>query len=222
MARILSHGVKIIAVASWFDEVVPFHSAIAQNFEHPNIFRSVFIDESILLTSFESTSENLSSAGSKNPNHFSPTNEQVDFLTHLVVFILKLRNKGLSDYGLSIHVSRLISGTILSGMGKSHSSLYEEEEVYTLALSFSLNSNHLNTPLKMRSFRSPTKINPYGLTFGMARLAASEIVMSGELKDEFAELLNKFEKWEPKAENLKLARYSLEGLLRNSIRNNYL
>jgi hypothetical protein len=115
LAKVLAMGnVKCVAVASWYDEVVPFLSGICQAFDHPSLFRAIYIDESIQdLAGIEDE------AG------------EVDFLTQLVQFSLKLRNRGLSDHGLSIHLSKLLAGAFFGQAARGHSTLYEEIETYT-------------------------------------------------------------------------------------------
>ncbi len=42
---------------------------------------------------------------------------------------MKLRNRGISDYGLLIHLSDLIIGNFVYGT-QGHSTIYESDEVY--------------------------------------------------------------------------------------------
>lgn len=55
--------------------------------------------------------------------HDCHTRSSSDFLTNLLVLLIRILNAGLSDGGLLIHLSEATAGT-LSGIG--HSSVYEE------------------------------------------------------------------------------------------------
>ena len=77
MATILDAGVRVVAVGSWYDQVVPLHSAIMHGFNNKHIYRAIYIEG----------------------KDYNP-----DFLSHLVVFALQLRNAGISDRGLVVHV----------------------------------------------------------------------------------------------------------------------
>ncbi|KAJ3097593.1 hypothetical protein HDU96_000333 [Phlyctochytrium bullatum] len=150
LARSLSRGVRCVLVSSWFDEVVPLYSSSAIALDHPNLFRAIFIDEAFSAswggteTARQPSTEKSSTFPTSDTEAPSPpsspptpppgpsagaTSDDVDFLTHLVVFSLKLRNRGLSDHGLGLYLSRLIAGTFL-GSTKGHSSLYDEVETY--------------------------------------------------------------------------------------------
>lgn len=64
---VLDAGVRVFAVGSWYDQVVPLYSAVMQGFTHPGIYRAVYIEG---------------------------VDYMPDFMSHLVVFGLKLRNLG--------------------------------------------------------------------------------------------------------------------------------
>ncbi|KAI8805574.1 hypothetical protein BJ742DRAFT_658933, partial [Cladochytrium replicatum] len=111
MDFILQAGIKVVAVASWFDEVVPLYSALMHGFDHPSILRAIYIES----TDYRGTE---------------------DFLTSLVLFSISLRNRGLSDMDLALHLTKYVSGSFYGGVTSGHSTLYEEVETYELALSF--------------------------------------------------------------------------------------
>ena len=102
LLEILNAGVKILSVASWYDQVVPLYSASFHGISHPGLFRVIHIE-------------------GVDYNH--------DFISHLISFLLKLRNLGLSDRDLLVHLSDLIAGNLYFGT-QGHSSVYEEEGVY--------------------------------------------------------------------------------------------
>lgn len=103
-------------IASLNDQVVPIYSGLFTAASHPRILRALYIDGDayqyarpcylFLLTAHEGRT--LSSS---------------DFLTNLLVLLIRILNAGLSDGGLLIHLSEATAGT-LSGIG--HSSVYEE------------------------------------------------------------------------------------------------
>ncbi|PLW19501.1 hypothetical protein PCANC_08735 [Puccinia coronata f. sp. avenae] len=108
----LKLGVKYVMIGSLNDQVVPLYSAINHPVDHPSILRAIFIDSAV----FYST----------------------DFLTNLVVFCLRLRNAGFSDHGLLFLLSDYLVGS-LTGVG--HSTLYEDPDVFTLALQYFFESS---------------------------------------------------------------------------------
>ncbi|KAK3680189.1 hypothetical protein LTR78_000566 [Recurvomyces mirabilis] len=107
----LRHGVRISFVGSLDDQLVSLESSLYAPLGHPYINRAVFIDGRLHA-----------------PN----------FLTHLVVFALKLRNRGISDHGLLRELSAPLAGSLVGGDG--HSRIYDEAGVYSLAIDFALRS----------------------------------------------------------------------------------
>ena len=75
-------------------------------FSHPNILRAVYIDQH---------------------------NHEAGFLTDFVCFLVHLRNYGISDNGLLMHLSEILTGSIYSGV--EHSTIYDEIKVYQYACS---------------------------------------------------------------------------------------
>ncbi|KAJ3388767.1 glycoside hydrolase 15 protein [Entophlyctis sp. JEL0112] len=106
ISQILNAGVRICCVGSWYDQVVPLYSATLHAFNHPSIYRAVHIEGSDYIP---------------------------DFLSHLVVFALRLRNAGLSDRGLLVYLSEHLAGNVYGFGTQGHSTVYEEPETYTLA-----------------------------------------------------------------------------------------
>ncbi|KAJ2964994.1 hypothetical protein NQZ79_g146 [Umbelopsis isabellina] len=106
LASNLRLGIKMVLVGSMQDQVVPLYSAIMSSASHSNLFRAIYIDGHIY-------------------------NED-DFLINLIIFALRLRNAGVSDHGLLIHISEVLAGNLYALEG-GHSTIYEEVEVYTMA-----------------------------------------------------------------------------------------
>lgn len=59
--------------------------------------------------------------------HMETLDSSSDFLSNLLVLLLRIRNAGLDDGGLITHLSEATAGS-LSGVG--HSSAYEEPATY--------------------------------------------------------------------------------------------
>ncbi|KAI9493652.1 hypothetical protein BDB00DRAFT_821992 [Zychaea mexicana] len=129
LGSILNSGVKMVLVGSLQDQVVPLYSAILAGVSHPNILRAVYIDKHVYTDD--------------------------DFLINLVVFALRLRNAGIPDHGLLIHVSEVLAGSIYAFEG-GHSTIYEEVDVYMLAVRYLFDTPGLS-PLSTMSPPSPQK-----------------------------------------------------------------
>ncbi|KAJ3148121.1 hypothetical protein HDU89_004968 [Geranomyces variabilis] len=198
MRHVLSCGLRVTAVGSWYDQVVPLYSAVMHGFHHPNIYRGLFI------------------AGVD----FIP-----DFLSHLVVFGLKLRNAGLSDHNLVVHVSDILAGNLYGFGTQGHSAIYEELNTYTLAIAWAMGSKpkwsipplprapYTSNLMISQGLAAPARLNPYYLPWIMARLFDDvQIRANPELNAELAGLLKMFDVWEPSSKQLKELKYRLEPL----------
>ncbi|KAH9244717.1 hypothetical protein BSLG_002278 [Batrachochytrium salamandrivorans] len=109
--KVLSAGTRFIAVGSWYDQAVPLYSATLYGLNHPNIYRALYIDAA---------------------------DYQPDFLSHLVVFALALRNAGLHDHGLIVHLSDVLAGNIYGFGTQGHYAIYEEEKTYMVAVAWTM------------------------------------------------------------------------------------
>ncbi len=72
-------------------------------FHHKNIYRAIHIEG----------------------EDYSP-----DFLSHLVVFAVKLRNMGYNDHQLPVYLSDYLAGNIYGFGTQGHSAVYEESATY--------------------------------------------------------------------------------------------
>ncbi|KAJ1913022.1 hypothetical protein H4219_005379 [Mycoemilia scoparia] len=124
LGSIMQRGVRMICVGSWIDEVVPLHSAVFQSVTHHNLYRAVYID---------------------GPHYKN------DFLTRLINFCLKLRNAGIDDRGLLVHLSQVIVGALWGSTSGGHSTIYEETKVYKLAINWAFCSTLMSEPTVIRS-----------------------------------------------------------------------
>ncbi|KAM7202266.1 hypothetical protein V8F20_004433 [Naviculisporaceae sp. PSN 640] len=185
----LNYGARITFIGSMDDQLVPLESAIYAPAHHPHIYRAVFIDGRV---------------------------HAPDFIAHLVGFALKLRNLGVTDHGLIRELSVPLAGSLYSGEG--HSRLYDDEQVYDLAIRHTLETTSVgNVPCEVHH-RQPeagggpsTPNNPYLLPWIMRGLLEEDFVKS-QLHAETAELLRKFDDWKPTTKALKDVKYRLEAV----------
>lgn len=189
---VLSYGARITYIGSIDDQLVPLESAIYAPAHHPYIYRAVFIDGRI---------------------------HAPDFIAHLVGFALKLRNLGVTDHGLIRELSVPLAGSLYTGDG--HSRLYDDEQVYDLAISHALETTSITSTNPTKSSvpcdmapRQPGTLsnpNPYHLPWIMRGLLEEDFVKS-ELSSEVEELLKQFDDWKPVTKALKDVKYRLEAV----------
>lgn len=136
-------------------------------------------------------------------------------LTHLVGFVLKLRNLGVSDHSLIRELSTPLAGSLYSGEG--HSRIYDDPAVYELTIEYALETTTLpETALQVHrsalAVPSPSaQQNPYILPFAMRGVLEEEYVR-GELMGEVEELVREFDAWKPGTKALKDVKFRLEGV----------
>ncbi|KAI0603339.1 hypothetical protein F4775DRAFT_533287 [Biscogniauxia sp. FL1348] len=180
---VVNYGGRVTYVGSIDDQLVPMESAVYSPASHPYIYRAVFVDGRI---------------------------HAPDFITHLVGFALKLRNLGISDHGLIRELSVPLAGSLYSGEG--HSRLYDDEQVYDLAISHALETSSVSrVPCQIKKHEGLTNPNPYVLPWIMRGLLEEEFVRT-ELYSETTELLKQFDDWTPSTKALKDVKYRLEAV----------
>jgi len=197
----LDFGVRITYVGSIDDQVVPLEvsgccrvapctvsdgpnqSALYSSAQHPCIYRAVFVDGRL---------------------------HAPDFIAHLVAFACKLRNLGVSDHGLIRELSIPLAGSLYSGEG--HSRLYDDHQVYDLAVAHTLETTGIGlVSCTISKSEGLSNSNPYHLPWIMRGLLEEELVKT-ELGAETAELLRQFEDWKPTTKALKDVKYRLEAV----------
>ncbi|KAG0051763.1 hypothetical protein BGZ83_003327 [Gryganskiella cystojenkinii] len=184
---VLSSGVRLTCVASLEDQVVPLYSAVMTSIHHPSIVRAVYVDGA---------------------------SYQNDFLINLIAFSLRLRNAGVDDHGILVHLSEVIAGSLY---GEGHSTIYEEREVYLLSIRSLLEPPRSLTAAKARSepilnpFRAKQRLNPFYLPWGM-RGVADEIMARGDqiLIKELGRLQKLYSEWNPVSKGMKEIKFRLE------------
>lgn len=208
MAFILQNRIKTVLVGSMQDQVVPLYSAIMSGISHPNILRAVYVD-----------------------GHIYTKN---DFLIRLITFAFRLLNAGLSDHGFLIHISEVLAGNIYAWEG-GHSTIYEEPQVYILALQYmfetlplgnhkvmtfqqqekdKLKQNVLDkVQARLDPFQAKLRLNPFHLPWAMRGMWDDPRILNDkDLSHELDELQNLFEEWNPTSSRLKEIRFRLEPL----------
>jgi len=181
---VLEFGTRVTFVGSIDDQLVPMDSAVYSPATHPYIFRAVFINGQV---------------------HAS------DFIAHLIGFALKLRNLGISDHGLVRELSLPLAGSLYSGEG--HSKLYDEQQIYDLAVAHALETSSVPRTSCHFGARVPVskQPNPYLLPWSMRGLLEEDFVRT-KLSQETTELLKQFDAWEPSTKPLKDVKWRLEAV----------
>ncbi len=123
---------------------------------------------------------------------------------------MKLRNLGVSDHGLIRELSLPLAGSLVGGEG--HSRLYDEDQVYDLAVAHALETTSVgNVPCEIHKSEGLAQSNPYHLPWIMRGLLEEDFVKT-ELSMETAELLRQFDDWKPVNKALKDVKYRLEAV----------
>ncbi|KAH9954701.1 hypothetical protein BC827DRAFT_1143178 [Russula dissimulans] len=187
LRNVVDHGVKMVYIASLNDQVVPLYSGLFTAASHPLILRALYIDGDAYHSS--------------------------DFLSNLLVLLLRVMNVGLSDSGLLTHLSEATAGS-LNGIG--HSKAYEELATFSLAVNYLFLTNHgLNEhpELVVQPFDANTELNDYEIPWALRDLIANEGVTHFFAND-FANLRNAFPDWHPKTAILRDIKRKLQPIQR--------
>lgn len=182
---VIKRNIKLTFVGSINDQLVPLYSSTCLHVRHPNIFRATYIDGSSKTPSFVSRSVSMS-------NH--------------------LHNIGLSDHGVVKEISNVLAGPLTGG---GHSTIYNDPQVYDLALNFSLYTNDLkyDIPLHFKPYViEQLGTNPYHLPWCMRGLLHEARTNLPGAEKEIGELLSEFEAWKPETKQLKDMKYRLNGI----------
>lgn len=180
--------------------MVPLYSALNASASHPSILRAIFCD------------------GAAFP--------RVDFLTNLLSFCVAVRNAGLSDHNLLTLLSASVAGSLYGGAG--HSLVYEEPQVYSLAVRYLLEVTSPNSypTTKASESATPPKLqlepfstlenakwnsNPFALPWSLRGLLEDGVVR--RYYDPIIEkLLRDYHDWNPTTKTLKDGEWPCEYL----------
>ncbi|KAH9019533.1 hypothetical protein EDB84DRAFT_1516906 [Lactarius hengduanensis] len=187
LRNVVDHGVKMVYIASLNDQVVPLYSGLFTAASHPLILRALYIDGDVYHSS--------------------------DFLSNLLVLLLRVMNVGLSDSGLLTHLSEATAGS-LSGIG--HSTAYEELATYSLAVNYLFMTNEGSNErpeLVLQPFDAKLERNDYEIPWALRDLIANERVAHFFAND-FANLRNAFPDWHPKTAILRDIKRKLQPIQR--------
>lgn len=189
LRNVLDNGVKMVYIASLNDQVVGLYSGLFTSVTHPLILRALYIDGDAYHSS--------------------------DFLSNLLVLLLRIRNAGLSDGGLLAHLSESTAGS-LNGVG--HSTAYEETATYSFAINYlflSDSGQHPQLELAVEPFDARTEQNDYEIPWALRDLIADDRV--AELfSDDFIRLRDAFRDWQPKTAILRDVKRKLQPIQRLS------
>ncbi|KAI0798209.1 hypothetical protein C8Q75DRAFT_708864 [Abortiporus biennis] len=189
LRTVMDHGAKMVYVASLNDQVVPIYSGLFTAASHPRILRALYIDGDAYHSS--------------------------DFLSNLLVLLIRIMNSGLSDSGLLAHLSEATAGT-LSGVG--HSTAYEELATYSLAINYAFRVDDgadVRTDLTLEPFNAVNEQNDYEIPWSLRDLIADERVAHFFAK-EFGQLKDAFDDWSPKTSILRDIKRKLQPIQRLS------
>ncbi|KAJ3553699.1 hypothetical protein NM688_g3475 [Phlebia brevispora] len=189
LRTVMDHGAKMVYVASLNDQVVPIYSGLFTAASHPRILRALYIDGDAYHSS--------------------------DFLSNLLVLLIRITNSGLSDSGLLAHLSEATAGT-LSGVG--HSTAYEELATYSLAVDYLFLTNDgpdVRADLLVEPFNAVNEQNDYEIPWSLRDLIADDRV-ARFFAQEFAQLRDAFDDWSPKTSILRDVKRKLQPIQRLS------
>lgn len=189
LKNVLDNGVKMVYIASLNDQVVGLYSGLFTSVTHPLILRALYIGGYAYHSS--------------------------DFLSNLLVLLLRIRNAGLSDGGLLAHLSESTAGS-LNGVG--HSTAYEETATYLLAINYLFltdSGQHSQVELAMEPFDVRAEQNDYEIPWALRDLIADDRV--AELfSEDFIRLRDAFRDWQPKTAILRDVKRKLQPIQRLS------
>ncbi|KAJ6627098.1 hypothetical protein B0H10DRAFT_1995412 [Mycena sp. CBHHK59/15] len=187
LRNVVDNGIKMVYVASLNDQVVPIYSGLFTAASHPLILRALYIDGDAYHSS--------------------------DFLSNLLVLLLRVLNSGLPDSGLLAHLSEATAGS-LNGVG--HSAAYEELSTYSLAVKylFLTNSGFDTHPkLTVEPFNANVEQNDYEIPWSLRDLIADDRV-AHLFSREISELAVAFRHWHPKTTILRDIKRKLQPIQR--------
>lgn len=185
--NLVRHNVRITYVGSIDDQLVPLYSSIASHVKHPNIFKAVYID-----------------GGSDTPN----------FVARIVKISCMLQNLGYSDHDVIKEISYALAGPLTGG---GHSRIYNDRNVYKLALDFTLDTEDSTLvsqqPVNFKPFdMQRLGLNPFNLPWCVRGLFFEAIKRLQHGDREIEMVFREFDDWSPESKVLKDVKYRLNGI----------
>jgi hypothetical protein len=179
----INFGVRFYYCGAWNDQVVPLFSGVFNNVNHPLIYRTVFV-------------------------HHDDFND--DFLYHLCVFLIKIRNHGITDHGLLLYLSEYFKGSVYGFGTQGHSEVYEENETYKRGLDWILSEQTLwNGEFKVED-KVVLKYTPNHIPFALAQVFCNQM-LEEKFPFDLHRLKELFQRWIPQG-NFKELKYRMEPL----------
>ncbi|KAG8741129.1 hypothetical protein FRC10_003273 [Ceratobasidium sp. 414] len=185
LSTALDHGTKFVYVASLNDQVVPIYSGAFVAASHPLILRGLFLD-----------GEAYSSS---------------DFLSNLLVLLLRVKNAGLDEHGLGHgRICKLFlqfcgAGVDIHDMirqlnGIGHSTAYEDLGPYSLAVRYMFETSDLapdaDCKLTVDAFQARASRNDYEIPWLLHSLI-TDTRIGRIFSSELSELRDSFADWKP-------------------------
>lgn len=185
--NLVRHNAKITYVGSIDDQLVPLYSSIASHVKHPNIYKAVYID-----------------GGSDTP----------DFVSRIVKLSCMLQDLGYSDHDVVKEISYALAGPLTGG---GHSTVYNDLDVYKLALDFTLKTEDsplaVEEPVLFRPFDlKKLGANPFNLPWCVRGLFFEAIKRLQGGSKEIEMVFKEFDEWDPTSKPLKDVKYRLNGI----------
>ncbi|KAJ7071196.1 hypothetical protein C8F01DRAFT_1206765 [Mycena amicta] len=136
-----------------------------------------------------------------------------DFLSNLLVLLIRVLNAGLTERGLVTHLSEATAGS-LNGVG--HSTAYEEIGNYTCAVKYLFLTNggfETHPKLSVEPFNASTEQNDYEIPWSLRDMIADPQVAHFFSK-EISQLAADFRHWSPKTTILRDVKRKLQPIQR--------
>lgn len=187
LRNLVRHNAKITFVGSIDDQLVPLYSSIASHVSHPNLFKAVYIDGST---------------------------ETPDFVGRIIKMSTTLQNQGFSDHDVLKEISPALAGPLTGG---GHSTIYNDQNVYKLALDFTLKTEDsvLATEKPVRFLPFDLKKvgkNPYNLPWCVRGLFFEVLRRLDGARTDVDMVFKEFDEWNPESKALKDVKYRLNGI----------
>ena len=185
MQTLVHHNVKLTFCGTIEDQRVPVFSSIGINFNHPNIFKCVFVDKH---------------------------SEIPKFIISLLKIILIMKNLGHSDHNLLQNLSERCTGTLAEG---GHCKIFQHEIVYLTAIRHSLETTSLVHPTELHTTPTQNykqnQNNQFHIPWNIRGLLNDLIKIKNVPTLHLVNTLIKdFHEWEPTQKKWKDLKYCLD------------